>query len=158
MLDTWEPKASPNAGSLELRPPTQSAYRNLLFAAVWTQSTKEMFRMETAAANGAEAARVILDRERATRVGGQRSSPTGGGGGGGDSVGKSPASTRPPRKSRPGRAFPWLLAPARAADRLAFFAGLPHPSAAFFGSSLLMLAAAAAAILVATFWWIAFGR
>jgi hypothetical protein len=127
-LSTFEPKASPNAGSLALRPPTQSFYDNMFFGAVWTQSSKEMLRMETAASNGAAAARCILECRR-------KHAPC--------SSDSLPSSCAPPAllpmQSLPPRAFPLVFGVVRVLDRLMLALGLPHPSAIFLGSSTLLL-------------------
>jgi len=128
-LDTWEPKSSPNAGSLLLRPPAQSHYENLLFGAVWAQSSKEMQRMETAAENGAAAARVILERQR------QTAPHTGAAATGAAAV------ALPPVRHKPPRAFPVVFGPVRVLDRVMLALGLPHPSAIFCGSSTLLMLA-----------------
>jgi uncharacterized protein with NAD-binding domain and iron-sulfur cluster len=58
-IDTYEPKFSTNKGTYYLRPRNKTSYKNLYFATAYTQTTTDMFEMESAAESGRRAAQLL---------------------------------------------------------------------------------------------------
>ena len=103
-----EPKSSPNAGTLALRPPAQSDLSNLIFGAAYAQNSREMLLMDSAAECGVRAARQIVSNCASTHQQCARFNAA------------WPSVTLKPRSNA------WLFGPLRSLDNFLFECGLPH--------------------------------